>query len=167
MVTLCRLCIQYFFFFCLCEDHHSISIYFCLTRQYALKTLDEVSLFQGISSFRRVAIHRFHCSLCLSCDKPKSVRNSEVSSLQGAICTENSLGPAEVSVCHRISSFHRVASHRFHCSLCVSCNKAKVSLIQRYPHFRVQFALKILDDVSLFPVNPYFPRLIFTGFTVV
>jgi hypothetical protein len=44
------------------------------------------------------------------------VPNSEVSSFHRAICTENvsSLGSDEVSLFHRISSFHRVAIHRFH-----------------------------------------------------
>jgi hypothetical protein len=43
----------------------------------------------------------------------KSVLNSEVSSFQGAICTEHSLRLDEVSVFHRMSSFCRVAIHRF------------------------------------------------------
>jgi hypothetical protein len=39
-----------------------------------------------------------------------NVLNSEVSSFQGAMCTENgSLGPDELSL------FHRAGSHRFHC----------------------------------------------------
>jgi hypothetical protein len=45
-----------------------------------------------------------------------SVPNSEVSSFHRAICTENSiLGPDEVSLFHRMSSFRRAAIHRFHC----------------------------------------------------
>jgi hypothetical protein len=46
----------------------------------------------------------------------KGVPNSEVSSFQRAISTENSiLGPDEVSLFHRMSSFRRVAIPRFHC----------------------------------------------------
>jgi hypothetical protein len=40
-----------------------------------------------------------------------SFPNSEVSSFQGAVCSEienSSLGPDEVSPFHRVSSFHRV-----------------------------------------------------------
>jgi hypothetical protein len=45
-----------------------------------------------------------------------NVPNSEVSSFHGAICYENSsLEPDEVSLFHRMSSFHRVAIPRFHC----------------------------------------------------
>jgi hypothetical protein len=48
----------------------------------------------------------------------KSVPNSEVSSFHRAISTENrGLGPDEVSLFHRMSSFRRVAIHRFHCIL--------------------------------------------------
>jgi hypothetical protein len=48
----------------------------------------------------------------------KSVADSEVTSFQGAICTENSsLGPDEVSLYYKVSSFCRVAIHRFDCSL--------------------------------------------------
>jgi hypothetical protein len=46
----------------------------------------------------------------------KSVPYSKVSSFQGAICTENSnLGPDEVSLFNMMSSFRRVAIHKFHC----------------------------------------------------
>jgi hypothetical protein len=41
---------------------------------------------------------------------------SEVSPFQGAICTENSsLEPDKLSLFHRMSSFRRVAIHKFHC----------------------------------------------------
>jgi hypothetical protein len=44
----------------------------------------------------------------------KRVLYSEVSSFKGAICTENgSLGPDEVFIFHIMSSFRRVAIHRF------------------------------------------------------
>jgi hypothetical protein len=47
----------------------------------------------------------------------KSVPSSEVFTFQGAICTENSsLGSDEVSLFYRMSSFRKVAIHRFHCT---------------------------------------------------
>jgi hypothetical protein len=56
------------------------------------------------------------CEIRTPLGQAKSVPNSQVSSFHMAICTENStLGPDEVSLFHRMSSFCRVAIHRFHC----------------------------------------------------
>jgi hypothetical protein len=56
------------------------------------------------------------CEIRTPLGRAISVPNSEVSSFHRAICTENSnLGPDEVSLFHRMSSFHRVAIHTFHC----------------------------------------------------
>jgi hypothetical protein len=57
------------------------------------------------------------CEIRTPLGRAKSVLNSEVSSFYRAICTENSfLGPNDVSLFHRMSSFHRVVIYRFHCS---------------------------------------------------
>jgi hypothetical protein len=65
-----------------------------------------------------VYVHRWYsetCEIKTPLGRAKSVLNSEVSSFHSAFCTEDSsLGPDEVSLCHRMSSFHRVAIHRFH-----------------------------------------------------
>jgi hypothetical protein len=55
------------------------------------------------------------CEIRTPLGQVKSVPYSEVSSFQRAIFTEDSWGPDEVSLFHRMSSFRRVAFHRFHC----------------------------------------------------
>jgi hypothetical protein len=58
------------------------------------------------------------CEIRTPLGHAKSVPNWEVSSFQMVICTENSsLGPDEVSLFHRMSSFRRVAIHMFHCNM--------------------------------------------------
>jgi hypothetical protein len=58
------------------------------------------------------------CEIRTPLGRAKSVPNWEVSSFHRAVSTENSsLGPGEVSLFHRMSSFRRVAIHRFHCSI--------------------------------------------------
>jgi hypothetical protein len=58
------------------------------------------------------------CEIRTPLGRAKSAPNSEVSSFHRAMCTENSsLGQDEVSLFHRMSSFRRVAIHRFHCSI--------------------------------------------------
>jgi hypothetical protein len=63
-----------------------------------------------------------------------SVPNSDVSSFHRAFCTENSiLGPDQVSLFHRMSSFRRVAIHRFHCtSLSTTLHILSPSLTQTH-----------------------------------
>jgi hypothetical protein len=59
------------------------------------------------------------CEMRTPLGRANSVPNSEVSSFYRPICTENSsLEPDQVSLFHRMSSFCRVASHRFHC-ICI------------------------------------------------
>jgi hypothetical protein len=56
------------------------------------------------------------CEIRTSLGRDQNVPNSNVSSFQSAICTENSsLGPDGVSLFHRMSSCHRVDIHRFCC----------------------------------------------------
>jgi hypothetical protein len=56
------------------------------------------------------------CEIRTPLERAKSVPNSEVSSFQSAICTENSnLGPDEVSLFHSMSSLCGVVIRRFHC----------------------------------------------------
>jgi hypothetical protein len=56
------------------------------------------------------------CEIRTPLGQAKGVPNSEVSSFHRAIKTENSsLGPDEVALFHRMSSFRRAAIHRFHC----------------------------------------------------
>jgi hypothetical protein len=63
-----------------------------------------------------LVIYSETCEIRTPLGRAESVPNSEVSSFHRAICTENSnLGPDEVSFIHRISSFRRVAIHRFQC----------------------------------------------------
>jgi hypothetical protein len=57
------------------------------------------------------------CEIRSPLGQVKRVPYSKVSSFQDAICTENSsLGPDEVSLFHKMSSFRRVAIHRFYCT---------------------------------------------------
>jgi hypothetical protein len=80
-----------------------------------------------VSSYKLFRRRRFNCAFHFgkqyseTCEirtplrRAKSALNSEVSSFHSAIYTENSnLGPDEVSFIHRMSSFRRVAIHRFH-----------------------------------------------------
>jgi hypothetical protein len=91
----------------------------------------DVTTFENRSEHQPSAIHDYCVGLMLAvnyflysetCEirtplgRAKSVPNSEVSSFHRAICSENSsFGPDEVSLFHRMSSFRRVAIHRFHC----------------------------------------------------
>jgi hypothetical protein len=71
-----------------------------------------VSLTQEVLSYSET------CEIRTPLGQVKSVPYSKVSSIQGAICTENSsMGPDEVSLYHRMSSFCRVAIHRFYCKV--------------------------------------------------
>jgi hypothetical protein len=56
----------------------------------------------------RCSLYSETCEIRTPSGRAKSVLNSEVSSFHSAICTENSfLGPDEVSLFHRMSSFRR------------------------------------------------------------
>jgi hypothetical protein len=82
------------------------------------------------------------CKIRTPLEQVKSVPNSEVSSFQGAICTENiSLGPDEVSLFYRMSSFCRIAIHRFHCNiLSIHCMRVCVRLCA-FLHYTVLLIL--------------------------
>jgi hypothetical protein len=68
----------------------------------------------------------------------KKKTNSKVSSFQKAVSTENSfLGIEEVSLFHRMSSFRRVAIHRFHCT----CIQEKQKFQEYYFILGVHFLL--------------------------
>jgi hypothetical protein len=92
-----------------------------MTATFLLRTNSETAKsFVTIVTFDRVnilvLIYSETCEIGTPLGRANSVPNSEVSSFQGAICTEkSSLGPDEVSLFHRVSSFRRVAIHRFHC----------------------------------------------------
>jgi hypothetical protein len=77
-------------------------------------------LHQGWANyFSNVIDYSETCEIRTPLGQAKSVSNWEVSSFNRAICTENSsLGPDEVSLFPRMSSFRRVAIHRFHSNLC-------------------------------------------------
>jgi hypothetical protein len=56
------------------------------------------------------------CEIRTPLGRARSVPYAEVCSFHSAICTENSsLALDEESLFHRMSSFRRVATHRFHC----------------------------------------------------
>jgi hypothetical protein len=104
------------------------------------------------------------CEIRTPLGRAKSVPNSEVSSFQGAICTvKSSLGPDEVSLFHRMSSFRRVSIHRFHCmrsficlwpsySLAWSCKEVGIAWGLLTEHYTM---LIVLDPVICHVLNTY------------
>jgi hypothetical protein len=79
----------------------------------------------------------------------------EVSSFHRAISTENSsLGPDEVSLFHRMSSFHRVAIHRFHCiSNMINVFKIEKKRLVKVGHVALFGAVEIPEDILLYCKN--------------
>jgi hypothetical protein len=64
----------------------------------------------GIEIMLDYSLYSETCEIRTRFEPAKSVPNSEVSSFQGVIYTDNSsLGPDEVSLFHRMSSFYMVA----------------------------------------------------------
>jgi hypothetical protein len=93
--------------------------------------------------------HSETCKIRTPSGRSKSVPNSEVSSFQRAICTEESiLGLDEVSLFHRMPSFCRAAIHKFEC---IAIHRIHCIAIDRF---------------HCIAIYTGFTVLLFTGFTV-